>query len=132
MSQENVEVVRRTFDAWEADDFAAALALYDDDVVTRRLAPMPDPGTWRGTEGLLDVGAEWVDTFDEFTMRGEEFLDAGDQVVVRVEQEGRGGGSGARVTGTFWFVYGVRDRKVVTLDMYASREQALEAVELPG
>jgi ketosteroid isomerase-like protein len=136
MSQENVETVRRGFDVWEAawdsgaDDLGPLLAIFDDDLVTRRLAPMPDPGTWHGLEGLLVVLTEWIDTFDEFTMKGDEFIDAGDQVVVRVAQEGRGDDSGVPVTGTFWFVLGVGDGKVVTLDMYATRDEALEAVGL--
>jgi ketosteroid isomerase-like protein len=130
MSQENVELVRRGFEAWEVGDLSGLLALLDDDLVTRRLAPMPDPGTWHGPEGLLEVAAEWMEAFDEFTMKAEEFIDARDVVVVRVAQGGRGGGSGARVTGTFWFVYGMRDGKVVALDMYATRGQALEAAGL--
>jgi ketosteroid isomerase-like protein len=136
MSQENVEIVRQGFDVWEAawnsgaDDLSPLLAIFDDDLVTRRLAPMPDPGTWHGLEGLLAVLTEWIDTFDEFTMKGEEFIDAGDQVVVRVAQEGRGDDSGVPVTGTFFFVLGVEDGKMVTLDMYATRDEALEAVGL--
>jgi len=114
MSQENVEVVRRGFEAWEADDLSGLLALLDDDLVTRRLAPMADPGTWHGTEGLLEMVAEWMDAFDEFEMKAEEFIDAGDHVVVRVAQEGRGSDSGVPVTATFWFVHGVRDGKTVT------------------
>jgi ketosteroid isomerase-like protein len=132
MSQENVEVVRRWWEAWDADDLGRGLALMDDGLVTRRVAPMPDPGTWHGTEGLLDVAAEWVDTFDEFAMSGEDFLDAGEHVVVRVEQEGRGSDSRVPVKATFWFVYGVRNGKVRSLDMYATRAQALEAVGLPA
>jgi len=130
MSQDNVEVVRRAFAAWEADDLTGMLAVLDDQLVTRRLAPMPDPGTWYGPEGAIDVAAEWMDTFDEFKMSAEEFIDAGDRVVVRVEQKGRVRGSGVPVTGTFWFVDGVRDGKLVTWDMYATRRQALEAVGL--
>ncbi len=34
----------------------------------------------------------------------------------------------APVTGTGWFVYGVRGGKLVTIDMFATRDQALEAV----
>jgi ketosteroid isomerase-like protein len=134
MSEENVEIVREAFKEWEVawgsgtEDFGAMFGRFDDALVTRRLAPMPDPGTWHGLQGMFDVVAEWTDTFDEFAMRGEEFIDAGDHVVVRVAQEGRGEGSGAPVTGTFWFALGVRDRKVVTFDMYATREMALEAV----
>jgi len=130
MSQDNVEIVRGGFEAWEANDLAGVLALFDDDLVTRRLEPMPDPGTWHGPDGMLDMLSEWMETFDAFTMKGAEFIDAGDNVVVQVAQEGRGDVSGVPVTGSFWFTFGVRDRKVVTLDMYAMREQALEAVGL--
>ena len=112
------------------DTRVLALAVFDDGLVTRRVAPMPDPGIWHGREGMLTVLGEWIETFDEFTMRGEEFIDAGDYIVVRVAQEGRGDGSGVPVKATFWFVLGLRDRKVAEFDMYATREQALEAVGL--
>jgi ketosteroid isomerase-like protein len=133
MSEENVEVVRQAFEAWDAawvsgaDNFGELLALFDDDLVTRRLAPLPDPGIWQGRDGMLAVLAEWMDTFDDFRIRGEEFIDAGDHVVLRVAQEGRGYGSGTPVAATFWFVIGIRGEKMATLDMYATNEQALEA-----
>jgi len=136
MSRENVDIVRRGFDVWEAawnsgaDDLGALLAIFDEDMVTRRAAPMPDPGTWHGLEGILTVLSEWTETFDEFAMKGEQFIDAGDRVVVRVAQEGRGDDSGVPVTGTFWFVLGVRDRKITSLEMYATREDAVEAAGL--
>jgi ketosteroid isomerase-like protein len=136
MSRENVEIVRNVYEAWEpawasgTEDLGELLALLDEALVTRRHAPWPDPGTWHGLQGFLDMSAEWTDTFDEFMMRGEEFIDAGDHVVVRVVGEGRGSGSGAPVTGTAWFVYGVRNGKLVTIDMYVTRDQALEAVGL--
>ena len=44
--------------------------------------------------------------------------------------EGRGTGSGVPVAGTGWFVYGVRGGKLVTIDMYVTRDQAFEAVGL--
>jgi ketosteroid isomerase-like protein len=136
MSEGNVETVRQAFEVWDAawlsgaDNFGALLAVFDDDLITRRLAPMPDPGTWYGRDGMLAVLAEWMDTFDDFTMRGEEFIDAGDHVVVRVAQEGRGHGSGTPVAAEYWFVIGVRGEKVATFDMYAMHKQALEAAGL--
>jgi hypothetical protein len=102
----------------------------DEDVVCRTHAPAPDPGTWHGLQGFLDLGAEWADTFDQFGLRAEDFIDAGDRVVVRVVIEGRGSGSGAPVAGTAWNVYGVRQGKLVSIDIYVTREQALEAVGL--
>jgi ketosteroid isomerase-like protein len=130
MSQENVEIVRRIFEHWEADDFGEALAMFDDGLVTRRHAPIPDPGTWHGRKGLRDTLVAWLEIFGEFSVKAEEFIDAGEYIVVRVLEEGRGTGSGTPVAGVFWFVYGLRDRKIVTLDWYTERRQALEAVGL--
>jgi ketosteroid isomerase-like protein len=136
MSQENVEVVRKAYQAWEpawgsgTTDLLPLLALMDESLVCRSHAPMPDPRTWHGIDGFLDMSAEWVDVFDQFRLKGAEFTDAGDHVLVRVELEGRGSGSGAPVTGTGWFVYGVRGGKLITIDMYATREQALETLGL--
>ena len=58
MSHANVETVRQAFEAWNAawvsgaDNFGELVALVDDDLVTRRLAPMPDPGTWESRDGM--------------------------------------------------------------------------------
>ena len=131
MSQENVEIVRRAFEAWQAGDIDRFLAVLHDDVTTRRFAPFPDTGTWHGPDGMRAVIADWVDAFDEFTITEAKFLDAGDQVVARLAQEGRIKGSGgAPVPGTYWLVFGVRDEKLVTLDIYAEKAQALEAAGL--
>ena len=130
MSQDNVEVVRRVWEGWETDDLGRGLAVIDDAVVTRRVAPLPDPGTWHGPEGLLDMAAEWFDAFDDYAMSAEDFIDAGDHVVVRVEQAGRARGSRIPVKASLWFVFGVRNGRVITLDLYAMRGQAFEAVGL--
>jgi ketosteroid isomerase-like protein len=136
MSQENVEIVRRAYAAWEpawgsgTADLGELLALMDDGLVLRTHAPAPNPGTWHGLQGFLEMTADWADTFDEFRLRAAEFIDAGDHVVVRVVVEGRGTGSGAPVTGTAWVVYSVRGGKIAAIDMYVTRDQALEAVGL--
>jgi uncharacterized protein len=129
MSQKNVEIVRRGFDAWEAGDLPTLIGLLHDDMVTRRHPPAP-PGTWHGPEGALEAAADWVEMFDQFTMKAEQFIDGGDHVVVKVAQEGRGTDSGVPVSATYWFVYGVRDGKLVTLDMHPSRHEALAAAGL--
>jgi ketosteroid isomerase-like protein len=130
MSGENVEVVRRIFEHWEADGFDEALAMFDDELVTRRHAPLPDPGVWHGPRGLKGTLVSWLEIFGEFSVKAEEFIDAGEYVVVGVLEEARGTGSGVPVAGVFWFVYGLRDRKVVTLDWYSEHQQALKAVGL--
>jgi ketosteroid isomerase-like protein len=126
VSRENVEIVRAGFEAWSAGDFERMMELVDPEIVTRRVQPMPDAGTWHGADGMLEATSEWVASFDDFAMEPGELTDAGDHVIAEVRQEGRSQGAGVPVTGTFWFVFGLRGRKVVSLDMCATRDQAEE------
>ena len=49
MSQENLEIVRRSLDAWNRRDIAGALALVDADAEYVNPASAVEPGTRRGT-----------------------------------------------------------------------------------
>jgi ketosteroid isomerase-like protein len=132
MSEEHVEIVRRSFEAYVRGDVRDSLAFYDPDVVTRRVAPAPDPQTYHGHEGLLQIVSDWTQDFDRFVATAEEFVDAGhDQVIARIHQEAYGKHSGAPVEADFWFVYTLRKQKIVGLDMYMGKRQAFEAAGLP-
>jgi ketosteroid isomerase-like protein len=107
MSQENVERVRGAFAAFDRGDLSHLLELLDKDVVTHRTEP--DNVVYHGREGFLQAIAVWTEDFEEFTMTPEEFIEAGDDVLVRVRQAARGQGSGAPVEGDFWFLYEIRE-----------------------
>jgi ketosteroid isomerase-like protein len=129
MSQQNVEIVRRGFEAYERGDISAMLEHADPGQITYRAEP--DGATFRGPEGFLQAIAEWVEDFEEFTATPEEFIDANDhQVVVRVHQSATGAQSGAPIEADFWFVHTLREAKITRLDMYASKAQAFEAAGL--
>ena len=63
-------------------------------------------------------------------MTGNEFIDAGDRVVVRIKQRARGHASGLPVEGEFWFVYTMADGKWIRLDMFDGKDQAMKAAGL--
>jgi ketosteroid isomerase-like protein len=65
MSQENVEIVRRGFEAWERGDWETHLSLLREDVVCCRVAPLIDPRDYNGLEGYLEFATEWLDPYDE-------------------------------------------------------------------
>ena len=44
MSQENVEIVRRGFEAWNAGEMERLAELYDPDVIMRAPPGWPEPG----------------------------------------------------------------------------------------
>ena len=63
-------------------------------------------------------------------LEADEFVDAGDSVVVVFRQIARGRASGAGVTNRFAFVYGFRQGKIDYVDGYRTKREALEAVGL--
>jgi ketosteroid isomerase-like protein len=130
MSQENLEIVRRGYEAYARGDLAAMLEDLDPEMVTYR--EEPDGAIFHGSEGFLRAVAEWVEDFDEFAATPEEMIDLNDdQVLVRVHQKAVGAQSGAPIEADFWFVHTVRDAKVTRLDMFTSRARALEGSSTP-
>ena len=130
MSEANVELARRAFEAFGRRDLPAALEVMDEDVeflpVTANLTTGGVP--YRGHEGLTayfdDVGRVW----EELRVYPAEYRDLGDCVVALGRIYGRGGGMIIdRPTGWLWRV---RDGKIVQCRVYASQEEALRAAGL--
>jgi ketosteroid isomerase-like protein len=130
MSQENVEMVRRGWEAYEHGDLAAALATMSPEMVTHVAPRLPVAGTYHGPEGLLQLTLDWAESFDELVVTAEEFTDAGDQVVVRTLHKSRGAQSGAPVEADVWYVFTVHAGKSVRVDVFNDRSEALEAAGL--
>ncbi len=128
MSRENVEIARRGWEAYERGDLSAAIADISSDVVT--YTPMPVRGTYHGREGMLQGLLDWAESFDDLVITAEEYIDAGDKVVVRTRQRASGVGSGARVETDIWYVYTVHAGKVVRIDIVQNRSEALKAAGL--
>jgi ketosteroid isomerase-like protein len=129
MSEKNVEIVRRDYAAFERGDFDAILADVHPEVVVRA-HPLGDEGNYEGHEGFLRFIANWTEQFEHFQQAPEEFIDAGDRVVVRVLQRARGRGSGVPVEGHFWLVHMLEAGQVTRVDLYDNEADALEAAGL--
>jgi ketosteroid isomerase-like protein len=128
VSQESVEIVQRGTEQfmatgeppWEMID--EGVEVYDHDT--------PDQGDYRGHAGyarwLEDWGAAWA----EWSIEPEEFLDAGDSVVVFFRMRTKGRGSGVEVERQDAIVFKLRNGRIVRVDYYNDRKQALEAAGL--
>src|SRR5215208_5474999 len=131
MSQENVELVLRVLD--DARQNPAALWQVLDEEVQWEVGALDIPdsgGTWHGPDGVREFFRRWVGPFDEWGYEFGEAIDAGDSVVVRIHQWGRGKGSGVTVESEFWQVWTVRDGKVVRGTHHAEKAEALQAAGL--
>jgi ketosteroid isomerase-like protein len=129
MSQENVEIVRRMYEAFHGGDAEGALAYFDPEVVvdaSRRV----DVGVGHGRKDLRRIIATWVGTFDDWREEIEELRDLGGQVYVVATQRGRGKGSGAEVNYRYALLYEVEGDKITRMAFYDKPADALEAAGL--
>jgi ketosteroid isomerase-like protein len=128
MSQENVEIVRRAFayEVYGVGDRAEAEAIFDPNVVMNPTNEWPS----YGFDAMRSDMERWASAFDELEVTAEEFIDAGDRVLVTAYHRGRGRGSGVEVDTRFYELYTLRDGKVVRVDEFTDRPEALEAAGL--
>jgi ketosteroid isomerase-like protein len=134
MSQENVEIVRKVFDAVARRDTAAVLALYDPEVVVdgshSELAGLLGRSVWRGHEGLRSFDREWREVFENVETECDELIDAGEQVISVSKYHVRGR-AGIEVSGSArGGIWTIRDGKVSRLMWFDTRDDAIEAAGL--
>jgi len=121
----NVDLVREAFTAFMRGDVDRALELADPDIVCLRAPPIPDPQTYHGRDGVLQMYADWTTDFDEFQMAALDAFEESGKVFLDVAQRGVGKASGVEVSGRFWFVFTVAGGRITRMDAYLTREQAL-------
>ena len=128
MSQENMEIIQRGFVVWGETgepDWTMVhdeVEAYDHDIM--------DASEYRGRAGVERWLEDWASAWSEFSMEPQEFIDAGKCVVVVIRMRAKGRGSAVEVERQDAIVHEMRDGKVVRLDYYNNREQALKAVGL--
>lgn len=123
MSQENVKIARRLFQAVEERDFAEVLAAYDPEIVIREAESLPYGGVYHGIEGAKQHAYGAFQTWDHLQTLAERkldpvFLDTGDYVVVLWRQRGLMASSGRKLNLPAVSVYKMRDGKIVESQMF--------------
>jgi ketosteroid isomerase-like protein len=138
MSEENVELVRRVFEEFQAglkrDDpgaFIDSEAVADDYEWV-----IPPPGldgrsVWRGREGFLEFMGTWTEQFEDWSVRIERLIDAGENRVVAVtSQSATGKGSGVPVEMSISQVHELEGGRLARVTNYLSHDEALAAAGL--
>jgi ketosteroid isomerase-like protein len=127
-SQENVEIVRAIWQAFAKGGFPAAA--FADDVEWHTAADLPDRETCKGTAAIQQMLADGWATVNDPGLEVEQFLDAGERVVVRWRGWGRARASGLPMEWGESHTYEVANGKVVEVREYRTWQEALEAVGL--
>ena len=133
MSRDNVELIRRTYDAFDRGALDELSGFHDPQIEWRTASEDPDAGIHRGPEAVRHYIEQWLEGFAGLRATVEEYIDAGDdRVFTWVRWTGRGRASGIDAEWWLAIVYTVRGGKVVHADEYFDRAQALEFADLPG
>jgi ketosteroid isomerase-like protein len=83
MSEENVEIVQRSLDAYNRRDFEAVRAISDPELEVDWSASRGlEVGVYRGVEDVLRFYRTFLDTFERVEIEPERFIESGDSVVV--------------------------------------------------
>jgi ketosteroid isomerase-like protein len=131
MSQENVEIVRRTASALATGDWRGAFETWDPQIEWHFEREAVISGLRRGRDEVRAALASFMTEWEDFAIEIEDLIAADDErVVMLVHLTGRGRGSGVPLDFQEANVFTIRGGRIVTVKEYFDREQALEAVGL--
>jgi len=130
MSQENVEIVRRTIEAWNRRDLTTFLTLYRSDAevdYSRSRGPFND--VYRGHDGLEALWDTFWSTFEDVEIEAHSYMRAGSEVVVPNTVHFRGR-DGIEVSARNGLVFTVENGQITFLRLFQDGDEALEAAGL--
>lgn len=130
MSNDNLEIVQRGFDAFNEKGVEGIIPLIHSDFeATTPPSLASEPDTYRGRDGIR----RWFDSFDEVMdkIRWEphRFREVGDRVVVEFTLRARGKTTGLDFGQDAVMVWEIRDGMASRLELFQSLDEALVAVE---
>jgi ketosteroid isomerase-like protein len=128
MSRDNIEVVRGTFEAFQARDLDAFLNHMDPEVEYHSLV-LEVEGAYHGHDGIRAWWQSVLSVFPDWNPRIEEAREVGNLVVARVRAEGHGTGVGIAMERDIWHVAEVRDGRLKTSAFFRTEEEAMDAAD---
>ena len=131
MSEENMATVRAMYDSFSTGDVRAALGQMDQHIEWREAENFiyADRNPYVGPQAVLEgvfmrLAAEW----ENFTITPEEWLDAGNHIVVLGSYTGRNRETGTEIRAQFAHIWGVTHGRVVRFQQYTDTKQFAEAI----
>jgi ketosteroid isomerase-like protein len=125
-----VELAKAMFAAFIAQDAERMLALADPGISVAG-APIAErtgrPAPYTGQEGLRELVRDLAKTWTDLQVMPREYRHVGGAVVVTATMTAYS--QGGMLTGSVAWVYRARRRKVVSVEVFRCREDALAAVD---
>jgi ketosteroid isomerase-like protein len=131
MSQENITVIRGMYDSFSRGDVTSVLGQMHQHIDWREAENFiyADRSPYRGPQAVLEgvfmrLASEWAD----FKVMPEEWLDAGNHIVVLGTYSGRHKETDREVRAQFAHIWGVTHGRVVRFQQYTDTKQFADAI----
>jgi ketosteroid isomerase-like protein len=128
MSQLNVDVIVRAVQAYREGGFAAVRDfLHPEFEMVRAGTHFTESGTYRGYDAATESMQDYMGVFESYRTEPEEFIDAGEHVVFAQTEVGRPRSSSVELSETWFAVFTLRDERILRLQWFDDRDEALAA-----
>jgi ketosteroid isomerase-like protein len=125
----DIQVIEAAYAAWFRGDEAGMMALVHPEIVVTQIPEQVDVRPYHGHDGLREVMADWVGSWEGYSIEMLGTREVGHGVVTALHQSGRGKGSGIPMEADTWFAWHLKDGKLIRWEMFSTEHQALEAAE---
>lgn len=129
--KESVELLRRFYESFNQRDLDAVLELCTEDVEVYKdpeVVEMVASSTPRGQERVAQYLRVWLESWDDYNARPEEFVQSGEEVAALVQLRARGKGSQFDIEEGMADVFAIRTGRIARLRLYVSRGEALDSL----
>jgi ketosteroid isomerase-like protein len=131
MPRDHVDGLRRLYDEWAVGNLPALQEIADPEIEWEWAPEMASlfggPHVYRGLDEIWTATKEWLVPWEHYWMTADEFIEAGDRVVVMMRLHARAH-SGSVLEQLVAAVWTMRNGKAVAVRYYMDRDEALQAV----
>jgi ketosteroid isomerase-like protein len=131
MSQDNVEIVGRIFEAWASGDWSIGRDYLDPHAVCVVSSDFPAFGAYYGVDGIRTYWRDFLAQWERLTLEATGMQAVGDTVIAEATQHSKGRASGIEGAISYFMLFTFRGGRVVRMEAVMSRAEALQAVGLP-
>jgi ketosteroid isomerase-like protein len=131
MSESNLEIVRSGLDAWNRQDYEAAIGFLHADVELVPMRAVFEGMVYRGADGFREFLDDMSEDWEDFRLEPDELREIDDaRVLVLGRIQGRGKASGMEFEAPAAWVCELQDGKVTKVQFYAHEEAAQDDLGL--
>jgi ketosteroid isomerase-like protein len=131
MSEEDLDVIRRWRDSWNATDLDAFADTFDADAELITDPSWVEAGPFKGRAAIKGWFEGLKESYERETIILRELFEAGDKVVARIDWQTRGRATGIETVLDATSVNVIKNGKIVRQQWYFDHAKALEVVGLP-